>query len=106
MSRFIRLTNIIINTKHIESIEIKYNHYKINYSAYINDCNLLPGCSSYYGMNTSIYKNKQPLDYNILTNYINKNFPIENEKQQHHYSKQIHNINYKKNTNSNWKPEI
>jgi len=72
MANFLKLTSIIINTSHINKIEIKNNKYEI----YLN--NKVEGFiffsnGTIYSKNDiiEICKNKDPLDYTILTEWIN-----------------------------------
>jgi hypothetical protein len=67
MTNFLKLTSIIINTSNISKIEIKNNKYEIH----LNN-NKVEGFI-FFSKNDiiEICKNKDPLDYSIITEWIN-----------------------------------
>lgn len=81
MSRFIKLSNIVLNVAHINKIDIGKNKY------YINLLNNSP--SGFYifmfGVISSEYSNyivcanKNPSDYKVVTEWLNK---LENSNNQ------------------------
>jgi hypothetical protein len=72
MNKFIRLSNIIINSSHIKNIIIENNSYSIN----INNINLFGYFIFQYGSidsenkNLFISKEKSPEDYNTISKWI------------------------------------
>jgi hypothetical protein len=79
MTKFIKLTNLIINTKYIQSIVIKPNKYYINVLS-----NKFDGSnwnSPIYGMCTissynseiEVYETENSRDYKIISDWIDKN---------------------------------
>lgn len=73
MSRFIKLSNTILNTQHIIKIKIYKNCYDIHFNN-----NKLTGFGSIFLSSISsknevfeISKDNNPLDYKIITDWIN-----------------------------------
>lgn len=123
MTRFIRFSKLIVNTNFIETIQINSDSYIINTSGFVSDWFVIFGSGGSHTSNQyiKICKKESPTDYNIMTNYINTNFPIVKEtktetemrdslnvynqpEQYFTHSNLNHNITY--NKNNNWKPEI
>ena len=77
MLKFIKFTNVIINTKHIQSIVINPNKYIIQLVSNKFDGSIFSivgsGCGNITSYNTEmeVCKNKHPADYKILTDWIN-----------------------------------
>ncbi len=85
MSRFIRLTNFIVNTNDIQKIMINPNQYIIHIAGkQINGITFnfagfgLGNIHSYTG-EIEVCKTKHSTDYKIVTNWINKNYPMDSE---------------------------
>ena len=72
MTRFIKLTSQIINTSHIIKIVKSHNKYCIYTTAYNMEGYIIGG---FGGVDSDhcidIYKNKEPLDYNNVANFVN-----------------------------------
>ena len=75
MSKFIRLTNYLINTNDIHSIVIKPNKYVIQIvSKKINGFNcVIFGYISSVTSEIEVCEKKHSTDYKIVTDFINKN---------------------------------
>lgn len=78
MSRFLKLTQLIINTNHIHSILIKPNKYhlqfmsnKLDGSNWRIDGSGLGAISS-YNTEIEVCKNEHQTDYKILSDWIDK----------------------------------
>ena len=73
MSQFIKLTNIVINTTKIIKINTYQNKYHICMNNNILDGYLFISFGSIYTTDNiiEICKNKDPLDYQIITKWIN-----------------------------------
>ena len=73
MSRFIRLTYRIINTRYIKQISLDNEMYKIHYSDGIWGFNFFSfGLIDEYHREISICKTKHPLDYSIMEKWMEK----------------------------------
>lgn len=78
MSRFLKLTNLIININHIHSIIKQSNKYHINVINSKITGNLFSLAGSGYGFinsentNIEICETKHPIDYKILSDWIDK----------------------------------
>ena len=80
-SRFLRLTNYLINVNQIRKIDIKPNEYKIHLVPYEISGIILAGSGSFKST-VEFYRvseNEHILDYKIVTDWINNN---ENNKNQ------------------------
>ncbi len=81
MTRFIKLTNMLLNTNNINKILIRPDKYFIYIISYKFDGFLWLIAGSGLGNFTShndtteieICKTKDPIDYNIVSEWINKN---------------------------------
>ena len=60
MSRFIKLSTIVINTNYINKILINPNHYSI----YLNNTNIS------FDTKINVCAVKSPIDYNIMSDWI------------------------------------
>lgn len=74
MSRFLKLTDMLINTNNINKIFIQQNKYYINIaSKSFSGINFFSFGYIYSdNSNITICKTKNPKDYEIVTNWINK----------------------------------
>jgi hypothetical protein len=78
MSRFIKLTNMILNTRYIHKILIEPNKYNIHivttdingFHWTIGACGL--GNISTNSYNIQVCETSQPIDYKIVTDWISK----------------------------------
>ena len=73
MANFLKLTSIIINTSHINKIEIKNNKYEIHLNNNKVEGFIFFSNGTIYSKNDiiEICKNKDPFDYSIITEWIN-----------------------------------
>ena len=73
MTNFIKLTSIIINTSHINKIEIKNNKYEIHLNNNKVEGFIFFSNGTIYSKNDiiEICKNKDSFDYSIITEWIN-----------------------------------
>ena len=85
MSKFIRLTNFLFNTNDIQKIVINPNQYvihivgkQINGVAF-NFAGFGLGNVHSYTSQIDVCKTKNSTDYKIVTNWINKNYPVDLE---------------------------
>lgn len=73
MSRFIKLSRSLINTKYIRSISQHDEMYKIHYNEGQWGCFILAvGVIDTYNRTLTICKTKDPDDYDIMTSWIDK----------------------------------
>ena len=74
MSNFIKFSTIIINTSKIKSIEIKEGIYSITLTTNTFDGFMLFSNGYIKSINDTfeLCKKKHPVDYKILTDWINK----------------------------------
>lgn len=76
MSKFIKLTNIILNTNDLHSIIVRPNKYYINFASNIFDgsCWCFSKCGV-FSSNTyqiEVCKNTHPNDYKLVSDWIDK----------------------------------
>ena len=83
MSKFIRLSTFLVNTNDIQKIMITPNNYCIHLvGKQINGltCNIagfgVGNIHSYTGQ-IEVCKTKHSIDYKIMTDWINKNYPMD-----------------------------
>lgn len=73
MSRFIKFTNTLINTKYIRKISLENELYILHYNSGIWGVNILTiGVLDTFCKEIEICKIKQPDDYKIMTKWIEK----------------------------------
>jgi hypothetical protein len=79
MSRFIKLTNFIINTNNIHSIIIKPNKYTIHITSKQFDgyswsfAGFGAGSISSFTSEIEVCKNEHSIDYKIVSDWIDRN---------------------------------
>ena len=79
MSKFIKLTNVIINTNTIHSILIKPNKYTIHITSKYFDgfswsfAGFGAGSISSFTSGIEVCKNEHAMDYKIVSDWIDKN---------------------------------
>jgi hypothetical protein len=80
MSKFLKLTNFIINTNTIHTIDIKPNKYTINIitkgiSGFSwSFLGIGAGSISSYTSTIEVCKNEHSIDYKIVSDWIDKNY--------------------------------
>ena len=73
MSRFIRFTNTLINTRYIRKISLDNDMYKLYYHDGIFGMNILTiGIIDTCSKEITICKTKDPYDFKIMTAWIEK----------------------------------
>lgn len=79
MSKFIKLTNVIINTNNIHAIIIKPNKYTIHITSKYFDgfswsfAGFGAGSISSFSSEIEVCKNEHSMDYKIVSDWIDKN---------------------------------
>ena len=75
MSRFLKLTDAIINVNHIRLIQLKSNKYKIQLATNYFDGFWLLGSGSIKSNSyeVTVCEKEHPEDYKLVTKWINKN---------------------------------
>lgn len=79
MSKFIKLTNVLLNTNHIQKIVIQPNKYYIHIANFkidgfnwgIGGCGF--GTISSYSSEIEVCEKKHLTDYKLVTQWISKN---------------------------------
>jgi hypothetical protein len=76
MSKFLKLSNIIINKRHIQSIVIKPNKYYINVGggafngSHVSVAGFGFGSISSHYREIEVCKTNNPIDYKMVSNWI------------------------------------
>ncbi len=69
--KFIRLTNFIINPLQLSMIIVKENTYHMHLN--LMNGTMILGSGTFYSDTIDVYKDKHPVDYKVVTEWIEEN---------------------------------